>query len=409
MTNRMDEDIEHINLIMEYTKASREISPERLLLGSNNVPAKLRARVALQLALQGKFSHKLPSWASLSCYIPSRLALEQCSSEEVANYKKRFINLDDTLADLTGGMGVDFWALESVSEQPSYYVELQPELIQAARYNLSRLSSSPRRFLQANAEKMIPQLIESGVTFFYIDPARREGIDKGKQYHRQYSIEDCKPNVSELLQHLPQDGSIRLLAKLSPMLDLSDTLNKLTFISQLHIVAQKGEVKELLALIEPGVSLPTEEIPIIVSDVSSGLHFTFCLAQEKTSRALIADQPLSYLYLPHSGIMKAGCYRFLCQKYEVYKLHPNSHLYSSEKAVSDFPGKSFRIARIIPYHHKEVKALTQSLPAANLVSRNFPLSPLELRKKLKIREAESPYLVATTLSDGSLVLIEAIG
>ena len=42
---------------------------------------------------------------------------------------------------------------------------------------------------------------------------------------------------------------------------------------------------------------------------------------------------------------------------------------------------------------------------ANISTRNFPMKPEELRRRLKIKEGGDNYIFATTLADGKHVLI----
>ncbi len=396
---------EQIELILQQAEASRGITPERLLLGSNNVPPANRADVALQLSLRSKLKQKLPDWAALPCYIPSKLALEQCSSQDIARYKQRFVRPQDIVADLTAGLGVDYWALSSASEQKSYYIEKQADLVEAARYNIPKLCSKDQTFIESQAEQQLLPLVEKGVNLFYIDPARRAGTNGGQQYFRKYGIEDCRPNLLELIPSLPPNANIRLLAKLSPMLDISDTINKLEGIAELHILAQRNEVKELLALIEIGSSHPKNRLPIFVVDVANEMKFSFTMEQETHSKLSISGTPGHYIHIPHPALMKAGCFALLSERFEIWQLHVNSHIYSSDHLVEGFLGRSFRVESIFPYHRKEIKTLQKRLSAANISCRNFPLSTANLRAKLNLKEANEPHLIATTLADESLALL----
>ena len=56
--------------------------------------------------------NKVPTWAACEAILyPPHLSLEQCSSELTARYKVSIIEnrkgIRDTLADLTGGFGID--------------------------------------------------------------------------------------------------------------------------------------------------------------------------------------------------------------------------------------------------------------------------------------------------------------
>ena len=87
------------------------------------------------------------------------------------------------------------------------------------------------------------------------------------------------------------------------------------------------------------------------------------------------------------------------------KLHISSHLYTSDTLVAGFPGRTFRVEKVLPFSNKVCKSINQEIPQANITVRNFPLSVDELRKKTKIQEGGNVYLFATTLSDGEKVLV----
>jgi hypothetical protein len=105
--------------------------------------------------------------------------------------------------------------------------------------------------------------------------------------------------------------------------------------------------------------------------------------------------------------LKAGAYRSLTQSYEVKKLHASSHLYVSSHFIEDFPGRRFRVESVSGFGKKELKSFLQGMDKANITIRNFPLSVADLRKRLKLKEGGDIYLFATTLADGSKVLVKA--
>jgi hypothetical protein len=111
--------------------------------------------------------------------------------------------------------------------------------------------------------------------------------------------------------------------------------------------------------------------------------------------------PKAYLYEPNASIMKAGLFKTVANKYNVQKLHPSTHLYTSEELVPNFPGRSFEIKRVTKVQKKEI----QDIEKANLSTRNFPGNVADLRKKLKLKDGGDTYIFACTLSDNSKVLI----
>jgi hypothetical protein len=99
--------------------------------------------------------------------------------------------------------------------------------------------------------------------------------------------------------------------------------------------------------------------------------------------------------------MKAGLYKTVANRYNLQKLHPNTHLYTSEKKVENFPGRSFKVERVTKVQRKEI----QDIDKANLSIRNFPGNVADLRKKLKLKDGGDTYIFACTLNDNSKVLI----
>jgi hypothetical protein len=103
--------------------------------------------------------------------------------------------------------------------------------------------------------------------------------------------------------------------------------------------------------------------------------------------------------------MKAGCFGELSQRFGISQLAQNSHLFVSDRLVSDFPGRKFRIKEVSSMNKRELKEKITPLSQANITVRNFPLTVAELRKRLKMSEGGSNYIFATTLANGDHVLM----
>ncbi|MBF1389726.1 MAG: hypothetical protein HXN16_03100, partial [Porphyromonas sp.] len=308
--------LDFIHHILSLQETYRGTPPDRILLGKGSLSREERTALALQLTAESALRRKLPSWHTAGVFLPSSLTLEQCSSEEAARYKARFATPTDRLIDLTGGFGVDFWALTSVTGQGAY-VERQADLVAAARANLPRLL--PEAKLQLIHGESIPQLRElistHQPTLIYLDPARREGEDTTR---RVYAIEDCEPSLHTLLPELHtlyRELSLpfpRLIVKLSPMLDVVHTLRSVAGVRELHVVSVHGEAKELLLLIDLAEATGEAE-PEAVTFVAQDLHPTqptpaFILPEalhyEESAQLRYAVSPRAYLFEPHAALMK---------------------------------------------------------------------------------------------------------
>jgi hypothetical protein len=104
--------------------------------------------------------------------------------------------------------------------------------------------------------------------------------------------------------------------------------------------------------------------------------------------------------------MKSGAFGLISEKFRLNKLHINSHLYTSDRLIDDFPGRIFCVQTTIDFSKKSLSNLNDEVKKANLTVRNFPLTANELRKKLKISEGGDVYLFATTLADNKKVLVK---
>ena len=402
----MPYDEKEIVAIMEWAQAYAEQSPDRILLGSNDIPQPYRAAVAIQVELWPRLRAKLPHWAdNRSIYIPSRLALEQCSGLRAASYKRRFVNEGSKIVDLTGGLGVDFLAMmESASH--GFYFEQNEATAAAARHNIPCLLQHGKQaeILTGDFAQYLPMIKEYRPDCIFVDPARRAGADR-----RVYAIADCEPDLRPLAHELLPDTN-SLVAKLSPMIDVQDTLLSLPYVRELHIVAVQGEVKELLVRmsLHEGEALPISRVPIHAVNLSNGRQAStlqFTLEEEQSVSVRYADNIETYIYEPHAAVLKAGAFKSVAHRYNLSKLHPNSHIYTSSILESDFPGRTFVLEEIIPFTSSTLKRLAERVPCASISCRNFPLTPDELHKRSKIADGGNKTLLATTAAGGERLLL----
>lgn len=351
-----------------------------------------------QIAGRQIAKHKIPSWYQCENIIyPKHLSMEQCSSEATALYKAALCK-GDILIDLTGGLGVDFSFMAKNYKQ-AYYIETQHELTELAQCNFNTLNLNQSKVIQDDAVSFLNSFEGIADTIF-IDPARRN--DTGK---KTVLIEDCTPNLLEI-DNLLNTKAQRVIIKLSPMLDITHALNSLSNVTKVHIISVNNECKELL-FIKDKVR-KDEDIQLICINLLTNKKdesFTFIKAEENTSSISHTDEPKRYLYEPNSSILKAGAYRSLGTRYGLMKLHPNSHLYTSDTLIDSFPGRKFQIKEVISPNKKEIKAHFKDIIQANIATRNYPFSVADIRKQTKLKEGGSDYIFATTLANEKKVLI----
>lgn len=357
-----------------------------------------------QIAGRQVAAEKIPSWREMEeIWYPKHLSLEQCSSETTARYKARLFQ-GDSLTDLTGGFGIDCSFL-AAGFKSATYVERQEELCEIAAHNFPILNLSHINVRNEDGVAYLQTM--SPVDCIFLDPARRN-----EHGGKTVAISDCEPDVAGL-EELLLSKAKRIMVKLSPMLDLSLALKELKHTQEVHILSVNNECKELLLLLgqeAPTEQAPPEEIPIRCANLftkgaQEEQHFAFTREQEQHSQCTYTDSLGDYLYEPNASLLKAGAFRSVAAAYSVRKLHPNSHLYTSDTFIENFPGRIFRIVNQCSFNRKEAKESLADLKKANVTVRNFPATVAELRKRLHLTEGGDTYLFASTLNDGRKVII----
>lgn len=366
-----------------------------------DVPAAIQ-----QIAGRQTAAEKIPSWQAVDGIVyPRHLSLEQCSSELTAQYKAGLAK-GETLTDLTGGFGIDCAFLTAGFRQ-AVYVERQKELCEIASHNFPLLGLHHLTVCNEDGVKHLEEM--TPVDCLFIDPARRN-----EHGGKTVAIADCEPDVAAL-EELLLSKAQQVIIKLSPMLDLTLAIKDMKHVAEAHIVSVNNECKELLLILENDsrannnspLQANTPSIPIVCVNITShGMQrFTFTREEEQASECSYTDQTGSYLYEPNASLLKAGAFRCVAKRYGLKKLHPNSHLYTSDTWIDEFPGRAFQIISTCTFNKKEMKETLGDLKKANISIRNFPASVVELRKRIKLSEGGDNYLFATTLNNNQKLLI----
>lgn len=379
------------NLITKY--AGCDVNTLALKLHDTN---EIRSKLVLQqIAGRQLMQKKMPIWTQNPDIIyPVHLPLEQCSSVFTADYKReiaeRLVKDFSLFTDLTGGFGVDFFAV-SEHFQKAVYNEKNADLCEIVRHNFKVLKRQNADFLNSDGVTFIKNSPQH-FNLIFIDPARRNSDGK-----KTVRIEDCEPDILEF-QDVMIEKSDFVMIKLSPMIDLSDCLSKLHNAREIHIVATSNECKECLIVLEKGFSSEPK-----IFTVNDGQRFEIWMSDERECTAEFYDGKDfdgKFLFEPNAAVMKSGAFKILTKAFPVKKLHPSSHLYVSERDVCDFPGRRFKIVKT-----GSVKDFRE-IKTANLAVRNFPEKADILKKKLKIKDGGNIFLFATTLKTGEKVIIQ---
>ena len=420
---------------LSFAQAHRYDDTQKLLLQAARYPDIDMPAAVTQIEGRRAAEQKLPSWAANDRLLfPPRLSMEQCSSEATARYKaaiahriaaeqrSRNASLLATaaaqpstgasplvMADLTGGFGVDFSFLSPAFDR-SIYIEQNAALCETARHNFAVLGLQNAECMNGDSLRLLPSL--PPLTLLYLDPARRSQTGR-----KVVALSDCEPNVPQCLELLLQK-SASILLKCSPMLDISVALSELRQVAEIHVVSVRNECKELLFLLRGTVgvnaAVPSEVLPSPSEprcyccdiDAQGVAHtFSYTLDEERAAVCTYTNDICRWLYEPSAALLKAGCRRLPAQRYGLQKLHPDSHLYTSDTLCTDFPGRIFEVEAESGFGKQELKTLLADVPKGNLTLRNFPESTEALRRRLRLAEGGDLYFFATTVKNGSHRLI----
>jgi len=379
--------------VQEFIRKNLQTNLSKLILKGSDFPDVTIQEIANQISGLQKAKQKLPSWyAAEGVVFPPNINLEQTSSEITANYKASLVS-GDQLIDVTGGFGIDtFFFAEKMNTV--IHCEINSGLSDIANHNFNTLGRSNIETFSGDGIEFL-RSTDQNFDWIYLDPARRD--DYGGKV---FLLEQCTPNVPEHLKLLFSKAD-HILIKTSPLLDLTAGIKELGKVEEIHIVSVNNEVKELLWVMHKReLSKPViKTVNILQSDIQrfEGLF-------DGNAPEAPLSLPKKYLYEPNPAVMKSGLFAEVSQQTGTFKLHTNSHLYTSE-ALTDFPGRRFEILQELPYSKKLIKK-ELTFKKANVTTRNFPKPVEVIRKELKLADGGDHYLFFTTnLQNEKIVLI----
>lgn len=378
---------------IDFINENKEKSVAALALLLSKKPELDKTFILNQVNGWQKAKQKLPEFFNTNNIIfPSSRAMEQCSSEETAIYKNQLVS-GKNLLDLTGGFGIDSYYFSKKFENITY-IEQNKELLKIAEHNFRQLNATNIQVQSVSAEQFLDNNQQT-FDVVYIDPDRRN------EQQRLYQLLDCSPNIIEILPKLFKITD-KVLIKTSPFLDISKTISELKQVEKCVVVAVKNECKEVLYLLSKSYRATPKIVAVNLGSGQAELVFT--ITQEKAAK-VVFSKPLNYLYEPNAAIMKSGGFNIVAEYFKVKKIAPQSHLYTSDELIHDFPGRIFKITFCSNYNQKEFAK--SKVTKASVTLRNFPDSIEKLKTKLRLKDGGTTYLFGTSKEDNHPIIIVA--
>lgn len=336
---------------------------------------------------------------------PDTLSGEQCTSDLLAEFHSTLINDKDIVYDLTAGLGIDCLHL-SLKAQKIVAIERKQELVDALTHNASGLNCNNISMINGDSCNLIKDEQIAGDVAF-IDPARRSA-----EGGRVYALSQCEPNVVELQDQISRHFK-RLVIKMSPMLDINQTLKEVSNVTDIYAIGTKTECKELVAK----VTFNDEECECTVHAVtinSTGAisEYSFTIDEEASAAMphCAAANEGDFLYELYPAVMKAAPLKLLAAKYGLNKFHNNTHVYFSKELMEDVPADIWVIEKIIEWKSKNIKQIKSLYPKIDIATRNFGMSADALRAKLGVKQGGDHRLLGVTdcMGDKKMLILRKL-
>jgi hypothetical protein len=387
----MENDFKHLlaPAVQQFIREHQNNDITRLLLTNRTLLGVSTAEIVQQIVGRKKAKEKLSTWyATPGVIFPPAINLEQASSEATAIFKAEFVASlpckTQSFVDLTGGFGVDSFFLGKIFQHGSV-VEPNKTLLQMVRHNHAVFGVNQLEYIHCDAEHFLHTSTLPQIDLFYIDPSRR------KETQKVYRLADCMPDITRLQSTLLKQG-LFIFTKTSPLLDIQQGLRELQQVEKVIVLALDNEVKELLFLQRSGFSGEPEIMAVTIdSSAKIGSSFHFKFSEERPLN--IPTFPVQdFLYEPNAAILKSGAFKLVAHRFGLSKIQANTHLYTSTKRINNFPGRVFSIQAVQPTPQQLTGLLQQG--KANVITRNYPLTPEQLKKKLKLKDGGEKYVIA---------------
>ena len=371
------------NKIQDFINANLNTDLHSLLLKKSPFPEVSMQEIVQQIKGKKVAEKKFSFLNQNDIIFPPNLNLEQASSQNTAEFKAQFFK-GEKFIDLTCGFGIDAYFL-SQNFKETTLIEQNEALLEVVKHNWKVLGRNAN-FINQKLEDFLNENNQK-FDLIYLDPARRDNHNR-----KVFLLEDLSPNLIEIQEKLTE-LSDEILVKLSPLIDLQHLVSSLQNIAKIWIVAVKNEVKEVLIYLEK-----TEKQPEIscVNLQSNEPDFNFYFSEEKAV-VVKYTSPQKYLYIANNSVYKSGAFNLISKRFNLSKLHQNTHLYTSERKIGAFSGRIFVVEELSP---KEIKKGEQY----NIITKNYPLKPDEIKKKYKIKDGGEDYLIFCTSVKGKHIL-----
>lgn len=316
----------------------------------------------------------------------TREALEQSSSEAVANQRAgRFADYAH-IADLGCGIGGDALALAAAGRRVTAVDRDEVRLALAAANAVALGVESQLTFVYADLLETPPPNADA----LFCDPGRRAG---GR---RRFQVEQYEPPLTHVLAW--RNRTPALAIKLSPGINLAELAELMSADDELEFVSLNGELKEAVLWCGPLATTHRRATLLRSRSTPAGFETTSVTLTEAPNRVTPPlTQPATWLYEPDPAVIRAGLVADLAAHLDAAQIDPDiAYLTAPDLRATPF-ARAWRIREWLPFNLKRLRSRLRDLDAGPVTvkKRGSPLDTDALARQLS-GKGTCPLVVVLT-------------
>ncbi len=313
-----------------------------------------------------------------------RAGLEQATPHPIARHRAaRMSDFDpDLIVDLGCGIGGDALAFTGLA--PTVGIDSDADRLRLAVHNCS-VAGGPHRFLPVLGDVMTVAPFRAAVVF--ADPARRRGD------RRLRGLDSYLPPVGALLERWKSHAGTMAI-KVAPGIEDDEVPAG----AAVEWVSLDGRLREAVIWIGGPDTPGTRRATVL----PSGAAIT---GPEPDHIPITPIGP--YLHEPDDAVVRAGLVRCVAAEIGATMIAPDIAYLTSEGPAESPLVASYRVDEVMPFNLKRLRSRLAELDVGVLTikKRGSPITPEELRPRLRLRGSRSATLILTRTPDGPLAAI----
>ncbi len=313
-----------------------------------------------------------------------RAGLEQATPHPIALHRLERLpeGPHDRIMDLGCGLGGDALAFTRLA--PTVGIDRDPNRLRLAAHNCE-VAGGPHPFHPVLADVMTMAPARASVVF--ADPARRTG---GR---RLRGLDSYLPAVDALIERWRPHADVMAI-KVAPGIEQ----HEIPVGASVEWVSLDGQLREAVIWLDGRDGSGVRRATVLPSGASitgpepDGVAFT----------------PIGrYLHEPDDAVVRAGLVRCVAAEIGATMIDPDIAYLTSGTAADGPMVTSYRIDEVMPFNLKRLRSRLAELDVGvvTIKKRGSPITPEELRPRLRLRGSRSATLFLTRTPDGPLAAI----